>query len=77
MVGRRLWVRLRAYCRTALAVPPVLTAALGGFWQMHGHFSEGRAWLTSALGLGAARPGPRQETAPMPVTTTRRISRVP
>ena len=36
-----------------------LTAALGGFWQIHGHFSEGRAWLTAALAAGpAALPGP-------------------
>jgi tetratricopeptide (TPR) repeat protein len=26
-----------------------LTAALGEFWQVHGHLSEGRAWLAAAL----------------------------
>ena len=30
-----------------------LAGALGWFWYLHGHWSEGRAWLEEALGRGA------------------------
>ncbi|MDQ3344364.1 MAG: tetratricopeptide repeat protein, partial [Actinomycetota bacterium] len=32
-----------------------LSAALGGFWRVHGHFTEGRQWLDRALSLSVGQ----------------------
>lgn len=39
-----------------------LSAALGGFWQLRGHLSEGRAWCEAAVAGADAAPGlPRSQ----------------
>lgn len=46
-----------------------LGAALMQFWRMHGHLSEGRAWLEGALAASAGMPTPARAEALMAAGT--------
>ena len=46
-----------------------LASALHGFWRMHGHLTEGRAWLESALDGAGGKPTSHRARALMAVGT--------